>query len=193
MQTGRRNVGPFAPEDLESFVVQLRPRRQDDRLCKVGGSAVFVKYYTHLERPFSDLVPAFTTQDLPLAERASDAYRHAERLTVRLSVGTGVLAKMVELEMKDRSAGPDQVVLAVSWTATGGTVLFPRMEADLKMQPLGPDLTQLSFEGSYEPPLGLPGAVLDRWALHRVAEVCVKNFVDRVAQDLDATADADDR
>ena len=111
-----------------------------------------------------------------------------------LSVGRGgVVAKMVELEMKDRSAGPDQVVLAVSWTATGATALFPRMEADLTMRPLGPDLTQLSFEGSYEPPLGVPGAVLDRWVLHRVAEASVKNFVDRVAQDLDAyaTADAD--
>jgi hypothetical protein len=153
---------------------------------------VFVKYYTHLERPFSDLVPAFTAQNLPLSERASDAYRDAERLV--LSVGRGgVVAKMVELEMKDRSAGPDQVVLAVSWTATGATALFPRMEADLTMQPLGPDLTQLSFEGSYEPPLGVPGAVLDRWVLHRVAEASVKNFVDRVAQDLDAyaTADAD--
>jgi hypothetical protein len=69
------------------------------------------------------------------------------------------------------------------------------MEADLKIEPLGPDLTQLSFEGSYEPPLGVPGAALDRWALHRVAEASVKNLVDRVAQDLDAhaAADADDR
>lgn len=157
---------------------------------------MFVRYYTHIERPFSDLAPVFSAQDLPLTERASDAYRDAERLTARISVGGGgALAKRVELEIKDRYAGPDQVVLAMSWTATGATALFPRMEADLKIEPLGQDLTQLGFEGSYEPPLGVPGAALDRWALHRVAEAGVKNLVDRVAQDLDAyaAADADDR
>ncbi len=155
---------------------------------------MFVKYYTHLERPFSELVPAFTAQDLPLTERAADAYRDAEGLVVKLSVGSGgAVAKLVELEIRDRSAAPDRVVLAVSWTATGATALFPRMEADLKLEPLGPDLTQLSFEGSYEPPFGESGAVLDRWVLHRVAEACVKNLVDRVAQDLDATANAEDR
>ncbi len=156
---------------------------------------MFVRYYTHIERLFSEVAPAFTAKDLPLTKRASDAYRDAERLTVRLSVGGGALAKKVELEIKDRYAGPDQVVLAMSWTATEATALFPRMEADLKIEPLGLNLTQLSFEGSYQPPLGAPGAVLDQWALHRVSEASVKNLVDRVAEDLHAypTADADDR
>jgi len=177
-------------------VVELAPRSSDDRLGYVEGLAVFVRYYTHIERPFSDLAPVFTAENLPLIERASDAYRDAEELTVRLSVDSGgALAKRVELEIKNRSVAPDQVVLAVSWTATGTTALFPRMEADLKLEPLGPGETQLSFEGSYEPPLGAPGAVLDRWALHRVAEASVKNLVDRVAQDLEAqaAAGADDR
>lgn len=157
---------------------------------------MFVRYYTHLDRSFSDLAPVFSAQNLPLAERASDAYRDAEGLTATISVGSrGALAKTIELEIKDRYAGPDQVVLAMSWTATGATALFPRMEADLKIEPLGPALTQLSFEGSYQPPLGAPGAAMDRWALHRVAEASVKNLVDLIAQDLDAytAADTDDR
>lgn len=147
---------------------------------------MFVRYYTHVERDFADLASVFTAQSLPLSERATDSYRDAERLTVKLHVGSGgALAKSVELEIKDRYAGPDQAVLALSWIATGATALFPRMEADLKIEPLGRDLTQLSLEGSYEAPMGAPGAVLDRWALHRVAEASVKNLVDRVAQDLE--------
>ncbi len=154
---------------------------------------MFVKYYTHVERSFSELLPAFTPRDLPLAERASDAYRDAERLTMRLAADrSGALAREIELEIWDRSSGPDQVVLALSWTASTSAALFPRMDADLALQSLGPELTQLSFEGSYEPPLGIPGAILDRWVLHRVAEACVKNFVDGIARDLQAYQ-ADDR
>jgi len=148
---------------------------------------VFVRYYTHVERSFSDLAAAFTAQHLPLNEWATDAYRDGERLTVRIGVGgvaAPLVAKRVELRLEDRYAGADKVVLAVSWTATGSTALFPRMDADLMIEPLGPDLTQLTFQGSYVPPFGVPGSLLDRWVLHRVAEASVKNLVDRVAKDL---------
>lgn len=152
---------------------------------------MFVKYYTHVERSFPELLPAFTPRDLPLAERASDAYRNAEPLTVSLAVDRGgAIAKEVTIEIKDQSSGPGHATLALSWTASKVAALFPRMDADLRLQPLGPDLTQLSFEGSYQPPFGFPGDIIDRWFLHRVAEACVKNFVDGVARDLEAYAAA---
>ena len=148
---------------------------------------MFVKYYTHLERPFDELVGSFTATDIPLNEWAIDAYRDAERLTAKIGLGgtkTPLLAKTVEFHIEDRVASADRVSLPINWTATGPTSLFPRMEADLIIEPLGPDLTQLTFQGSYTPPFGAPGLLLDRWALHRVAEASVKNLVDRVANAL---------
>ncbi|GMQ85499.1 MAG: hypothetical protein BMS9Abin07_1065 [Acidimicrobiia bacterium] len=146
---------------------------------------MFVKYYTHLERSFADLASFFTTRDLPLNELATDAYRDGERLTARIGVGgTEAFAKTVELQLQDLSSAPDKVVLSIGWTATGPTALFPRMDGDLMIEPLGPDLTQLSFQGSYTPPFGAPGLLLDQWVLHRVAEASVKNLVDRVADSL---------
>ena len=149
--------------------------------------SVFVKYYTHLERGFSELAEVFTAQDLPLSEWASDAYRHGENLSARIGVGgveAPLVAKTVEVHLEDRSVGTDRVALSISWTATGPTALFPRMDAELIIEPLGPDLTQLSFQGSYAPPLGAPGLVLDRWVLHRVAEASVKNLLDRLSEAL---------
>ncbi len=46
---------------------------------------------------------------------------------------------------------------------------------------MGPGLTHLAFRGSYEPPLGAVGRFMDRALLHRVAELTVKNLVDRLA------------
>lgn len=148
---------------------------------------MFVKYYTHLEQSFPELAPAFTAQDLPLNEWARDAYREGERLTARIGVGgTGapLIAKTVELRLGNTVATVDRVALSISWTATGPTALFPQMDAELMIEPLGADLTQLTFQGSYTPPLGPPGRLLDRWMLHRVAEASVKNLVDRTAKAL---------
>jgi len=148
---------------------------------------VFVKYYTHLEGPFSELASVFSARDFPLNDWATDAYRDGESLTARIGMGGSeapLVAKTVELHLEDRHASADRVVLSMSWTATGPTALFPRMDADLIIEPLGPDLTQLSFQGSYVPPLGVAGMLLDRWVLHRVAEASVKNLVDRVAKAL---------
>lgn len=113
---------------------------------------MFVRYYTHLERAFSELASAFTAQELALNEWATDAYRDGERLTARIGVGgveAPLVAKTVELHLEDRHASADKVALSISWTATGPTALFPRMDAELMIEPLGPDLTQLSLQGSY--------------------------------------------
>ena len=141
----------------------------------------FLKYYTHLESGFSELAPIFTENHVSLNEWGVDAYREGEGLTARIGVGAGLVAKTVDLHIEDRRASADKVVLSISWTATGPTALFPRMDADLILEPLGPELSQLSLQGSYTPPFGAPGLVLDRWVLHRVAEASVKNLVDRVA------------
>jgi hypothetical protein len=64
------------------------------------------------------------------------------------------------------------------------------MEAELVLTPLGPDLTHVTFRGSYDPPLSGFGAVLDRIALHRVAESTVRSFLQRLAAALEGITDA---
>lgn len=44
-----------------------------------------------------------------------------------------------------------------------------------------PTQTQLDFDGTYQPPLGAFGAVVDSLALHRFAEASVTGFVREVA------------
>jgi hypothetical protein len=60
------------------------------------------------------------------------------------------------------------------------------MTADLVLSHAGPTQTRISFDGTYEPPMGPLGKVIDRIALRRFAESTVKDFVDRIAQALEA-------
>ena len=70
------------------------------------------------------------------------------------------------------------------WTATGAPGLFPALEADLEVAPLGPNRSQLAMSARYEPPFGPIGRAIDRTVLFRVAEATLKDFLDRVASAL---------
>ena len=77
-----------------------------------------------------------------------------------------------------------KLVLPIRWTASGVSGLFPALEADLEVAPLGPDRTQLAMSARYEPPFGPIGRAIDRAVLFRVAEATLKDFLDRVANAL---------
>ncbi len=76
------------------------------------------------------------------------------------------------------------LLLPVSWRSTEPRALFPMVEADLQVAPLGRDLTQLSVNARYEPSPSGPGMGLDRTLLHRVAEAVIGDLLRRVASAL---------
>ena len=81
---------------------------------------------------------------------------------------------------------PSATLLPMDWRATGPQGLFPHLEADIEVAPLGAERTHLSISGRYEPPMGALGRMLDRTLLHRVAEATVKDFLDRVGERIQA-------
>jgi hypothetical protein len=74
--------------------------------------------------------------------------------------------------------------LRLSWQAAKHVDLFPTMSATLDVYALGPQETQLDFQGEYRPPLGVVGAVIDAVIGHRVAEAAVHRFVEEIAERL---------
>lgn len=147
---------------------------------------MFVYYYVHLAVP-ADRASARLKALTGLENAAEAAYREGEVLRTRLSPHEGAfLTKAVRLTVGAPQRGPGEITVPITWVAIGTPGLFPRMDADLVLTDLGSDLTQLTFRGSYRPPLGSVGRVVDRTILHRVAESCVKSFVDRLARALTA-------
>jgi hypothetical protein len=79
-------------------------------------------------------------------------------------------------------AFPSMTSLPMTWEPLGMDGLFPRLDADIEVGPLGEDRTQLAISARYRPPLGVVGRAIDRVLLHRVAEATVKDFLDRVGR-----------
>ncbi len=80
------------------------------------------------------------------------------------------VTRLVEVRFRDlvtpRRVGGAGV--AVGSGRPGGG-LFPVLDADITLTPAGESATTLSLAGSYRPPLGKVGAVLDRVVLRRAA------------------------
>lgn len=142
---------------------------------------MFLYVFAPIEGPFAEVERALLDLLNRLPEEADIAYRKGEEMRSRLSLDGSFVAKAVRLEMREPMRGPTETSVSLTWEATGTPGLFPRMEGDLVVSSLGEDITHLALRGTYRPPLGRVGQALDRALLHRVAEVCVKRFIDALA------------
>jgi hypothetical protein len=118
--------------------------------------------------------------DGALLGSSEDAYDHGTFGLER--VGVPGLSKLVRIQVRDLAWTDQSAGLAIRWEATGpGGGLFPVLDADLTMAPVGERATVLTLAGAYRPPAGATGAALDRVILHRVASATIRGFLTHVA------------
>jgi hypothetical protein len=148
---------------------------------------MFVYYYLHVDVPFRDVDRRLRGLLAGLGGMATAAYRDGEALRGRIGVGGSselLVAKTVRIDVGLPRSSEVEMSVPIAWEATGTPGLFPTMEGDIVISSLGDQLTQLTFRGSYMPPLGQLGRAIDRVLMHHIAEASVKDFVDRIASSL---------
>ena len=124
---------------------------------------------------------------------AQEANHRGDALLAEVGFGEDVrLARQVAIEFGPPVRTASKTVLPLRWEATGATGLFPALEADLEVAPLGPHRTQLAMSARYVPPLGSLGKMIDRALMSRVAEATLKDFLDQVGGSLALEADGQD-
>jgi hypothetical protein len=141
---------------------------------------VLVYYFGHIKGTLEEVATAISAADGEVSVWARLAYRRGEELRTRIDPGPYLPAKEVEIALGDPVGRSGSILIPMKWKATGVGALFPVMNADLVVQPLGPGLVEVIFRGSYEPPLGGLGRLFDRALLHRLAEASAKLFLDQL-------------
>ncbi|HEY6471130.1 MAG TPA: hypothetical protein VI434_15360 [Candidatus Dormibacteraeota bacterium] len=121
----------------------------------------------------------------PLASAAAGT-GEALRLRVGPSEALPMLGKTVSVRVGRPISRGEITVVPLTWQATTAPGLFPVLSADLEVARLGDDLTQLTLQGRYDPPLGALGQRIDRLLMHRVAEASVRSFLSRLVESLAA-------
>jgi hypothetical protein len=145
---------------------------------------MFVCYYLELPIPPARVEQALLGSPAWLSELAGEAQQRGDVLLAEVGVGPlgPRLGRRVAVRLGEPVAFPSMTSLPMTWEPIGMDGLFPRLDADLEIGPLGEDRTQLAISARYRPPLGVLGQAIDRVLLHRVAEATVKDFLDRVGQ-----------
>jgi hypothetical protein len=95
-----------------------------------------------------------------------------------VEVGAEIAIDIARTEEDDKAP---VLLIGLVWRAVNHPKAFPTMTATLRVFPLTPTETQLALEGTYAPPLGAVGAVLDAAVGHRFAEAAVNQFIRQVA------------
>ena len=147
---------------------------------------MFVRYFAELSYPLASVESALLRSPSEWIPGAAEHAEHiGEHLLADVGFGGGTrMARQVVIELKDPVRFPSRTVLPISWHAAEHENLYPKLEADIEVAALGPDLTQFSVSARYQPPLGPVGKAIDKTFMHRVAEATIKDFVDQACERL---------
>lgn len=149
---------------------------------------VFLRSFVMVARP-SAQVEAEIVQGVHkwLPDMAKQANGDGEKLLSELGfqVGNRRIARQIEVEIGAARAGAGLTFMPIRWQAATDASLFPTLEGELEIAPVGATRTQLGLSANYSPPLGLLGKIADRALFHRVAEVTVKDFLERIGRRLE--------
>jgi hypothetical protein len=142
------------------------------------------------------IVEARAVAETPLAAAAAQLHRllaeqelgrlassaSGEGDAVLMRAGVAGISKQVAVQTLEPSVRPGRVLVPMRWIATGRSGdLFPALDGNLELLERPDGGTELHLVGSYQPPLGRTGEVLDQLLLHRVARRTLESFLGRLA------------
>jgi len=153
-----------------------------------GVGMVFVQDFRVVEGSYEEAVSRLRQDPAGLLRDALGAAQgEGERLRARVGPRSwpAVLAKTVEVRVGSLRPVGDGTVLAFGWESRGAASLFPLLDADLEVAPLGSGETQVTLRARYDPPGGAFGRRADELLLHRVAESTLRVFLARLCEGLE--------
>lgn len=172
---------------------KVRPMPETPQPTVTSGSeqrrreVVLICDFIDVARPLEVLETDFGADGRWLAPLANEAQHDVTTLFTRVGPAWAPewLGREVSVAVGGRRARGDGVAVSIRWEAVEAERLFPVLDGDLELAPLGSDDCRLILAASYIPPLGTLGRALDRALLHRVAESTVRAFLSKLAEHLE--------
>lgn len=116
---------------------------------------------------------------------------HEGDLSLELEVAGFHLEKEAHFEVSDYVDIAGHLPLGrvqLRWIPADGSGLVPPIAAELEIEPIDDARTMVSLLANYEPPLGRIGTLMDRVAMHRIADTALKRYFDRLVGELEKAA-----
>ena len=147
---------------------------------------IFIQDFVDIDAPFKTIRERFTGDSEWLGPMANAAAQDGE--TMRMRIGptwaAGLITREVRVTLGPSRERNDALYRSITWKASGMPSLFPLLDGDIELAPVGRLSSRVSVDIIYTPPLGGFGARMDRALMHRVAASTVRSFISRVATQL---------
>lgn len=149
-----------------------------------------IRAYDYVNHPYEtvrdalhdDAKSVFVRATRSAASRADSVAAGLQVRVAGLEVGADIAISVYQVDdVPNGPLGGAATRVELEWEAAERPGLFPLMKAHLWAYALTSTETQLDFDGTYQPPLGLVGAAMDAAIGHRIAEASVHRFVTDVA------------
>ena len=158
-----------------------------------------VRWLDRVDRPYQKiqkLLSQNANEVFHLATSTAESQVETETADLHTKIGGREFRKDVMVKVQsctdiDSDSDP-KMIIDLQWKATESQFLFPTMCAQLHVFPIKDNLTQLDFQGEYEPPMGLLGKAIDKAMGQKIAEDCVRHFVEEVTDYLHKMLTRDD-
>jgi len=151
----------------------------------------FIEDFVDVTSSFETLRARFSGDGQWLAPLATVATRDGASFHMRVgpSWAAGLVTRDVNVTLWPPRERGYALARSLTWIPSDWQFLFPMLEGDLELAPLGPDQCRISLAATYTPALGSFGAHVDRALLHRVAASTVRSFLTQVATKLQTNFD----
>lgn len=151
---------------------------------------MFLRSYVDVARPIAEVeaeLAAGAGNWMPDMARGSDGAGEKLLSELGFNLGKRRVGRSIKVEIGAPKANGGVMFLPIRWRSATEAGLFPTLDGVLEVAALGSGRTHLGLSANYEPPLGLVGQIADRALFHRVAEVTVKDFLERIGARLERT------
>ena len=156
----------------------------------------YVQLYNAVGVPYPTVRSLLTDRALPALDaprRIGVDWLHEGEGHLDMDVAGMHFVKDVCFRVADYADVPGPLPMGrvrLEWEPIDHADTYPAISADLEIEPIDDKRTMVSLLASYEPPLGRIGAVVDRVAMHRIAEAALARFFEGLLAELKASARA---
>lgn len=101
------------------------------------------------------------------------------QLPIRVQLGDLTLERKADLTLRHARAYPGYEIMDIAW-APHDDAPYPHFSGILSAEDEGGNFCRLDLDGSYAPPLGPAGALLDAAVGKRIAEAAIHDVLERL-------------
>lgn len=154
---------------------------------------MFLQDFVDVDRACSVVSRRLAGGDWWLANLANEAGSDTEMQLMRIGPASfgDWIAREVRVRIGRSSASGDATLVPLRWEDARRPHLFPVLDGNIEIVPLGPARCRVVLSATYRPPFEGVGQLLDHAFLHRVAESTVRSFLTQIARTLEAEAPAE--